>query len=281
MSDVTTLAPQGAPPPAPMAPWHSSVDPSIATHWKNKGYDLSDPAKVAIEATKGQLEAVKLLGVPPHQLLRLPGDINDEAGWSKVWQTLGAPANKEGYDLSNVKFSDGSDLDTGFAEFMRDKAHELHLPANSTVALSRAFVSFMEQADRREAEQTAATLAEQKAQLQKDWGNDYEFNRQTAVQGAQKLKVTAEDVAALEQVVGYARVMEMFRKVGAGSNEDAYIPGKQGGEFMTTAQTAQARLNELMANPQWSARLVQNEPEARREFESLTRLISGYTEEAA
>lgn len=278
MSDVTTIAP-AAPPPA-MAPWHQSVDQSYTTHWKNKGYDLSDPVKVAVEATKGQLEAVKLLGVPPHQLLRLPGDINDEQGWSKVWQTLGAPPSKEGYDLSNVKFSDGSDLDSGFAEFMREKAHELHLPANSALALSRAFVGFMEQADRREAEQTAATLAEQKAQLQKDWGNDYEFNRQTAVQGAQKLKVTAEDVQALEQVVGYARVMEMFRKVGAGSNEDAYVSGKQGGEFMTTAQTAQARLNELMANPQWSARLVQNEAEARREFEQLTRLISGYTEGA-
>jgi len=265
----------------PMTPWHQTVAPEIRAQWQNKGYDLSDPAKVAIEATKGFINAEKFLGVPPHQLLRLPADVNDEAGWRGVWQRLGAPTDKSGYDLAQVKFSDGTELDQGFADFMREKAHALHLPASSAVELSKAFVGFMEQADRREGEQTAAALAEQKAQLQKDWGNDYEFNRQTAVQGAQKLKVTAEDVAALEKVVGYARVMEMFRKVGSGSNEDAYVSGKQGGEFMTTAQTAQARLNELMANPQWSARLVQNEPEARREFESLTRLISGYVEEAA
>ena len=140
---------------------------------------------------------------------------------------------------------------------------------------------FMEQSDQREAEGMAQKLTEEKAQLQKDWGNNYEYNRQTAVQGANKLKVTQEDIAALEKVVGYSRVMEIFRKVGAGTTEDAYIAGKQGGEFMTTQQTAQTRLNELVANPQWAQRLSQNEPEARREFEQLTRLISAYVEEAA
>ena len=286
MSDVAAVqTPRGditsvATPPT-MTVWHQGVDDAIKTHWQNKGYDLSDPAKVAIEATKGQLEAVRFLGVPPNQLLRLPGDINDEAGWTNVWQRLGAPKTKEEYDFTPVKFSDGSELDTGFADFMREKAYEMHLPTHSAVALSKAFVGFMESADQRETEQRSSRLVEEKAQLTKDWGNDYEFNRQTAVQGAQKLRVSAEDVAALENVVGYARVMEMFRKVGAGTNEDAYVSGKQGGEFMTTAQTAQTRLNELMANPAWGQKLSHGDPDTRREFDSLTRLISGYVEEAA
>ena len=274
--DITTVSTPGSP-----IPWHHAVEPDVKAYWQSKGYDISDPAKIAVAASKGHLEATKFLGVPANQLLRLPADVNDEVGWANVWARLGAPADKSGYDFSTVKFSDGTDLDSGFADFMREKAHELHLPTQTAAQLSKSFVSFMEQADRREAEQGARQLSEEKAQIAKDWGNDYEFNRQTAVQGAQKLKVTAEDVAALEKVVGYARVMEMFRKVGAGSNEDSYIPGKQGGEFMTTAQTAQARLNELMANQQWAARLVQNEPEARKEFESLTRLISGYVPDAA
>jgi hypothetical protein len=164
---------------------------------------------------------------------------------------------------------------------MRTKAFEPHLPTTSAAALSQAFVGFMEEGDKRESEAMAQKLTEEKAQLQKDWGNNYEYNRQTAVQGAQKLKVTAEDVATLEKAVGYSRVMEIFRKVGAGTTEDSYISGKQGGEFMTTQQTAQTRLNELMANPQWQGRFLQNEPEARREFEQLTRLISDYKEEAA
>jgi hypothetical protein len=304
MTDVHTINPSAVPPPpggsggasapsipraditaiptstTPAAHWYNGVDNDLLTHWQHKGYDLSDPKKVAIAATKGQIEATKFLGVPPHQLLRLPDNVSDEVGWANVWQRLGAPADKTGYDFSQVKFADGTELDAGFSDFMREKAYELHLPTSSAVALSRAFVDFMESSDRREGEQLATHLAEEKAQLAKDWGNQYEFNRQTAVQGAQKLGVTADDVAALEKAVGYSRVMEMFRKVGAGSNEDAFVQGKQGGEFLTGAQTAQARLNELMANPQWGQRLVANDPEARREYEQLTRIISGYVEEA-
>jgi hypothetical protein len=237
--------------------------------------------KAFMASARGHMEAEKFLGVPPDRLLRLPADVNDEAAWKAVYQRFGAPVDPKGYDFSQVKFSDGTDLDQGFAEFMRTKAFELHLPTTSAAALSQAFVGFMEQADQREAEMATQKLTEEKAQLQKDWGNNYEYNRQTAVAGAQKLKVTAEDVAALEKVVGYSRVMEMFRKVGAGSTEDALISGKQGGEFMTTAQTAQARLNELTSNPQWAAKFSQGDAEARREFDQLTRIISGYVEEAA
>ncbi len=296
MTDTTVISPPppggtptGGTPPAditnmtspPTTPWHTTLDNEIKTYAHKKGYDLSDPMKAFMASAKGHMEAEKFLGVPPHQLLRLPADINDEAGWKAVYQRFGAPVDEKGYDFSSVKFADGSDLDQGFAEFMRKKAFELHLPTTSAAALSQAFVGFMEDADKREVETAGSKLAEEKAQLQKDWGNNYEYNRQTAVQGANKLKVTAEDVAALEKVVGYSRVMEMFRKVGAGTTEDAYIAGKQGGEFMTTAQTAQARLNELTNNPQWASRLVANEPEARREFDQLTKLISDYKEEAA
>jgi len=265
----------------PTVPWHTTLDNEIKTYALKKGYDLSDPFKAFAAAAKGHIEAEKYIGVPPQQLLKLPADVNDEAGWKAVYQRFGAPVDEKGYDFSQVKFSDGSDLDANFSEFMRKKAFELHLPTTSASALSQAFVGFMEESDKREAELHTTKLGEEKAQLQKDWGNNYEYNRQTAVQGANKLKVTAEDVAALEKVVGYSRVMEIFRKVGAGTTEDAYIAGKQGGEFMTTQQTAQTRLNELVANPQWAQRLSQNEPEARREFEQLTRLISGYVEEAA
>ena len=268
--------------PVASPPWHQSVDNDMKVHWQSKGYDISDPVKVALAATKAHMEAVKFLGVPPNQLLRLPNDVNDEAGWNAVYQRFGAPADKSGYDFSKVKFGDGSDLDTGFADFMREKAHELHLPKNSAEALSQAFVGFMEQADKNEATQNVQRLAEQKAQLQKDWGNNYEFNRQTAVQGAQKLGATVEMVNALEQAAGYAAVMEMFRKVGSGTVEEAFIQGQQkGGEFMNAAQTAQHRLNELVANPQWSARLNSGEAEARREFDTLTKAIAGYVEEAA
>jgi len=274
-SDITSVTP-----PAPQAPWHANLDPDIKTYALQKGYDLSDPAKAFVYAAKGHIEAQKFLGVPPQQLLRLPADVNDEAGWNAIYQRFGKPLDKSGYDLSKVKFADGTDLDAPFAEFMREKAFELHLPTTSAAALTQAFVGYMEQSDRRELEGHTAKLAEEKALLAKEWGANYEYNRQMAVTGAQKLRVSQEDVNALEKVVGYGRVMEMFRKVGSGSSEDAFVSGKQGGEFMTSAQSAQARLIQLQENPEWRAKLAAGDPGARAENEQLCKVISGYVEEA-
>ncbi len=269
-------APLGSPAATPVPPqWHQGVDNEIKTHWLNKGYDLSDPAKVAIAATKGQLEAVKYLGVPPSQLLRLPADVNDEAGWNAVYQRFGMPSDKSGYDFSKVKFSDGSDLDAGFAEFMRTKAHELKLPSTAATAISQAFIGFMEQADKTEAEQAQQSLVEEKAQLAKEWGNNYEFNKTVAMQGAQKLKISADAVAALEKVVGYSKVMEAMRMVGAGSVEPSYVEGQRGsGGFATPGESAKARLQELVNNPAWGQRLTSGDIEARREYDMLTRAIA-------
>src|SRR5262245_32447986 len=271
MNDITTVNTNagGAP-----APWHQGVDNAIVTHWQQKGYDLSDPKNVAIAASKGYLEAEKFIGVPPHRLLKLPENVADEVGWSNVWQRLGAPAEKTGYDFSQVKFADGTDLDAGFTDMMRDTAHSLHLPTSAAVAVAKNIIDFMQRQDHAEGEQLAGKLAEEKAQLNKDWGNSYEVNRQTAAQGAAKLGVKAEEVAALEKVVGYSRVMEMFRKVGAGTTEDAFINGNQGGQSLTTAQTAQNRLNELMANPVWCQKLSSNDPVTLQEFHQLTRVIA-------
>src|SRR4249920_1612701 len=121
--------------PAPSVPWHQSLDNDLKTYSLKKGYDLSDPVKAFTYAAKGHIEAEKFLGVPPQQLLRLPADVNDEAGWNAIYQRFGKPIDKSGYDFSKVKFSDGTDLDASFSEFMREKAFELHLPTTSAAAL--------------------------------------------------------------------------------------------------------------------------------------------------
>src|SRR5690242_976648 len=64
---------------AAAAPWHQGIDPLIIGHWQNKGYDLADPGKVALEATKQARELERHFGVPADQLIKLPKDTADEA----------------------------------------------------------------------------------------------------------------------------------------------------------------------------------------------------------
>ena len=82
------------------APWHQGVDADLVGAWQNKGYDLTDPAKVAVETGKAWREAEKMIGVPRDQLVRLPHNTNDPAAWRPVWERLGAPKEAKDYDFA-------------------------------------------------------------------------------------------------------------------------------------------------------------------------------------
>src|SRR6185369_761088 len=77
---------------APATPWYQGkVDAETIGHWDNKGWKKDDPIAVAIEASKQARELQRHFGVPADQLLKLPKDTTDEAGWRAVRQRLGAP----------------------------------------------------------------------------------------------------------------------------------------------------------------------------------------------
>lgn len=276
MADPTpapTPTPDPTPTPAP-APWYQGkLDAEFVGHAQNKGWKLDDPATLAVEALRAHREAEKFVGVPADQLLRLPKDAKDEAGWNSVWQRLGVPKDAKEYDFSGVKFADGSAIDEAFADRMRQASIANKIPKDAATAYVKSVAEFMEQQDKLEADQTASKIAEEKATLAKSWGPNAEFNKLTAMQGAKRLGVTPEDVQALEKQIGYARVMEMFRKVGAGTTEDTFVESRAGGESRTV-ESAQARLNELMADPAWGKRLTGGDAQARREFDALTMQIA-------
>ena len=255
--------------------WHIDVPADILGTWQNKAYDLSDPKNVAIEATKAYREAQRFVGTPPDRLIKLPEKPDDAAGWDAVWQRLGAPKAPTEYDFSTIKYQDGADLEPSFIDTMRATFAKAHLPKDAAVDVTKAVVQYLQNADTEEAAARAATLQAEKAALAQSWGKNAEFNRLTAMQGAKRLGVDPETVEKLESIVGYSKVMEMFRKVGAGTSEDTFVSGGGITGNATTQEGAQARLSELSADQDWSKRLLKGDVAARREFENLTQLIAG------
>jgi len=255
-------------------PWYEGkADAETVGYWQNKAWKADDPVTIALEATKAAREAQKFVGVPPEQLIRLPKDAKDEAGWNSVYQRLGKPNDPKGYDLSAVKFADGTAIDDAFADTIRQTAFANHLPKDAATAFAQSVVKFMEGADAAEAAEKTAKINTEKAELDKSWGPNKDLNKLTAMQGAKRLGVSPEDITALENVVGYSRVMEIFRKIGAGTSEDTFVDGK--GTVPTTQASAQARLTELQADKQWVDRLFKGDAAARREHESLIAQITG------
>lgn len=254
-------------------PWYEGkADAETVGYWQNKAWKADDPVTIALEATKAAREAQKFVGAPPDQLIRLPKDAGDEAGWNAVWNRLGKPKDAKEYDLSAVKFADGTAIDDGFADMIRQTAFSQHLPKDAATAFAQSVVKFMEGADAAEIAETTAKLNAEKAELAKNWGPNADLNKLTAMQGAKRLGVTPEAVAALEKTIGYAQTMEMFRKVGAGTSEDTFVEGK--GTTPTTVASAQARLAELQSDKAWVDRLFKGDAAARREHDNLIAQIA-------
>lgn len=282
MADPSPADP--APPPAPSTSWHIDVPADILGTWQNKNYDLSDPKNVAIEATKAYREAQRFVGTPPDRLIKLPEKPDDAAGWDAVWQRLGAPKAATEYDFSGIKYGD-AELEPSFVDTMRATFAKAHLPKDAAADVTKAVVKYLESADAEEATARAAALQSEQDKLAQSWGKNANFNMLTAQQGARRLGLNLDPqtgnpedkaaVALIEKTFGYARVMELFRKIGAGTSEDTFVSGGVPGGTPVTQEGAQARLSELSADKDWSARLLKGDVAARREFDNLTQLIAG------
>lgn len=263
-------------------PWHAGVpgvDETLVGHWQNKGWDKKSAAEVAVEATRAAMEAQKFVGVPANQLLRLPKEAGDEAGWKPVWQRLGVPADPKEYNFADVKRSDGSAPEESFIETMRAAAFRHNIPKEAANAITREVVKFMENSDTSESAGKAARIAEQKAALLKNWGPNFEANKFVAGRAATTLGIDPATVASLENVIGYDKIMEMFRAIGAKTGEDKYVtsgaPGAQGG--VMTREQAVAKKGELMADPVWKKAYLSGGMQSKefREMQALEILIVG------
>lgn len=278
MSDTpppTPPTPPPAPPPTPPTVWHEGIDAEIIGHAQNKGWKLDDPKEAFVGAVKQARELERHFGVPPDQLLKMPKANAPEAEIKAFWQRLGAPADAKEYDFAAVKHADGNPIAQPLADAIRSVAATAHLPKDAATAVATAVAKHLDSA-KAEADAGAATkLAEEKAALAKSWGTNGDLNKLTAMQGAKRLGVTPEDVAALEKVVGYSRVMEMFRKVGAGTSEDTFVEGKPGTQGAATREAAIARKAELSNDAAWRTRFLAGDVAAVTEMRNLDYMIAG------
>lgn len=262
-------------------PWYhgTDADADLIGHIETKGWKTLTPAAAALAAAKAHREAEKMVGVPANQLIRLPKDASDIAGWNAVWTRLGAPTDPKEYDFADVKFANGDALDAGFIEAVRKTAADYHLTKDAAKALANTFAKALDGAEAGESAEYTSALAKEKDTLAANWGANANANMVIAQNAARALGVTPEDVKVLEKGIGYARVMEMFRTVGTKIGEDKFITsGAPAGGLMTRGQ-AVSRKNDLMGDKDWTKRYLDGGVKEKQEMTDLNKIIvAGMTE---
>ena len=277
MVDTPNPTPSQTPAPAWHAPYAGNAD--IMSHITNVGWDKLDAGAAAAAAAKAHFEAQRFVGVPTDQLLRLPKDPNDAAGWQGVYERLGKPKDTKEYDFSQVKFSDGGELDPAFVDFLRETAGKSNLSKAAATELAKSLAGWAEKSDQASATDAQAAIAAERTALQREWGANHNTNTVIARNAATKFGVDAETIQAMENVLGYSKVMNFFLKVGQATGEDTFVGGKgTGTSGAMTREQALARVQELKQDASWVQRYTNGDRDAVQLMKNLNRLISGDAE---
>lgn len=255
------------------------VDDHTIGYWQNRYPDkLNDPAQLALATSKAHREAEAKLGIPSHEVLRVPSK-PDDAGWANVWERLGVPKDAKDYTF---KGADGKDLEGATADTLREIATKGKLTKEAAQAVAEGVLKL--QSKDAETAKTIADgkIAEERTKLQTNWGNNFAANKFIAGQAVAKLaeKIGAPELAqameALEKQIGYGPVMEMFRVIGVSMGESKFVnsDGKPDGGIMSVEQ-AKSKREELKRDQGFVKRWNSGDVSARSEMAALDRIIAG------
>lgn len=252
-------------------PWHDGADPAVKGFWETKGLKLDSPRDFALKLTEMYQGAERLIGVPADQIVKLPKADAKPEDLRAFYERLGAPKEAKDYDLSAVK-------DETLSTAIRNSAHAAGLPKEAASAVAKALAAALDTKTSTENALLTAKLEEQKANLQKNWGDKYAYNHLQAMEGARRLfGMDPEAVKALEGVVGFDRIMEACRKVGAGTREDTFVERGASGPAgdVTTLEGAKEKKAQLMTDKEWVARYLNGGAAEKREMSRLNSMITG------
>ena len=169
-----------------------------------------------------------------------------------------------------------------FADAMRAGLAAAFVPKDKATAIVNSVVKYLENEDKTDSTLSAGKLAEERAALEKNWGgkdsNTHRFNLLAAKEGASRLGLDPEGLAAFESQMGYSKVMEALRKIGNARKEDVFVESGSAGSAsgaVTTREGAMSRKQELFSDKAWVTRLNSGDGEAKAEWKRLNQMIEG------
>lgn len=255
-------------------PGYAALDAETKGYFENRGLDKKPLFDAVLEAAKAHREANKHLGAPADELVRFPKDPNSPE-WDKVWQRLGKPSDPKEYDFAGVKLADGTDLPDSIKDALRPALSTAGTPKDKAPEIAKAVVKYLDGIKAADTADATAKLATEREALAVNWGKNVEANMFIAKQGAAKAGVTPEQVAALENSLGYSKTMEVFRMLGEALGEGRFVANGGGSTpGLMTVEQASARISELKGDQAWGNRYLSGDREAAREFDALTRIVA-------
>lgn len=262
-----------------MALWYEGVeglDDTTTGFIKAQGLDALDAPQAAAKAIVALYGATQKLGGDPNQLLRLPTDPNDAAGWGAVHERLGVPKEASAYDFSSVKRADGSPAAPAFIEHVRTAAFANKMTPAQAVAFANAQLGYEAKGASDDVQRRTVTNQLAVDELKSIHGENYpvfEFKARRAGEAMGISKATFDLIGNAHEK-GLAGFLTEMYNFGQKMSESDLLGNKQnpGGTPAYTPQEAAARKETLSNDPVFRARFTAGETEAISEMQALSRI---------
>lgn len=265
-------APSGAPPagdpPAPPAGgnWHDSItDADLKQYVTTKGW--KDPGSLA--DSYRNLE--KIHGVPKERLLKLPENFDDEKSMGEIYDRFGRPKEAKDYSFKGA--------DENFDKWARENFHKLGFSNKQATGLIEQYDAMVKAANEKADNEFKAKVENETNELKTKWGSAYEQNVKVAKAAGKQFGMSDEHLDALEAVLGFAGTMNFLHSIGSKVGEAPFISGDtKPAEGILSPAAAQAEINNLMKDKNFSAALMSGDTAAKNRWEKLNKMAaSAYT----
>lgn len=242
--------------------WYESMPEDMRGLVETKGWQKPE------DAIQSYTNLEKLMGADKAgRGVVLPKEDADPSEWDAVYDRLGRPKSPDEYNIPVPENDTGE-----FATVAKQKFHELGLTAKQAESLAEWYNS---QASEMQSQQMNAMSMNAEAELEtlkKEWGPQYDANIESARRATKQFGVEAETLEKIENSVGTRKMLEMFSNIGKGLGEDSFVEGKPTNGFGMSPEGARVRINQLKADPEWSAKYLNGNADSKAELEKLMKV---------
>lgn len=272
MNEFSPDASAGGAPAAPQAPvqdaapqsWYSGFDETTRGYIESKGF--KDPG--AVVTSYQNLE--KLMGHDrAGRTVVLPKDETDADAYNAIYDKLGRPADPADYKLAVPEGDQGD-----FAKMAAGKFHELGLTTKQGQALAEWYNGQVGEMGGAHTAQIEQRRDSDFAQLEKDWGNEFNVRAEVAKRAMSSLGLSPEQGAAMEDAIGVAAAAKMFEQMGRMMSEHGAkgFENMGGGKFNSSPEEARHQINALSQDKAWQQRYFAGDAQARADMERLQKI---------
>lgn len=243
------------------APWYQSFPDEVRGLVETKGW------QTPVDAITSYANLEKFLGADKAgRGLVLPKDDAAADEWNQVYDRLGRPKSPDQYKLPIPQGDTGE-----FAQKAAKVFHEAGLNTKQAEALASWWNQTQQEMAGFQQQSLLQNSEAEMAQLQQEWGKDFDANIEAGRRAARQVGMNADMIEKMEAAIGTKQTMELFYKFGKGLSEDTFVDGQGNRGFGVSPEAARVRISQLKADPDWTAKYLGGNADARAEMERLLR----------